>query len=180
MTRPLKDGAGSAGSRRRPARTLAVNQARPTQAVTATRPNAIQPSGREWTSVKPSQNARPVIPQAGWVTSTSDRNCGIIGSLLDFASDGGSHRSLTARRSSRRAARADLAGAAAEGPTAEGPAAEGPAAEGPAAEGPAAEGPAAAADSVAAEAGAALADGSGAAALGRRAPAATLCAATAL
>src|ERR1700689_5202583 len=123
MTRPLKDGAGSAGSRRRAARTLAVNQARPTQAVTATRPNAIQPSGREGTSVKPSQNARPVIPQAGWVNSTSDRNCGIIGSLLDFASDGGSHRSLTARRSSRRAALADLAGAAADGPAAEGPAA---------------------------------------------------------
>src|SRR5580692_11100421 len=111
MRRPLKDGGGSPESRRRAARALAVNQARPTQAVTAISPNAIQASGLEWTSVKPSQNARPMIPQAGWTNSTSDRNCGIIGALLDAASDGGSHRFLAARRASR----AVLSGTAAAG-----------------------------------------------------------------
>ena len=65
--RGRKDGAGSpeSGSWRLAARRFAVNQASPTHAVTATSPNAIQPRSRLWTSEKPSQKARPMIPKAG-------------------------------------------------------------------------------------------------------------------
>src|SRR3954451_21692468 len=86
---------------RRAARVLAANQVSPRHTVAVTRPNAIQPSARLCTSVKPSQKARPVIARAGCANSSSDRSPGTIGTCLAAVSEGGSNRFRGARRSSR-------------------------------------------------------------------------------
>src|SRR6185369_5869063 len=101
--RVLNAGAGSPsdGPSRLAARVLAVYQVSPRQTVAVTSPNAIQPSARLCTSVKPSQNPRPTIANAGWANSSSDRRPGTTGAFLAAVSEGGSNRSRAARRISR-------------------------------------------------------------------------------
>src|SRR5690348_13067772 len=101
--RALNAGAGSLpdGPSRLAARVLAVYQVSPRQTAAVTRPNAIQPSARSCTSVKPSQNPRPTIANAGWANSSSDRRPGTTGAFLAAVSEGGSNRSRAARRISR-------------------------------------------------------------------------------
>src|SRR5690348_5169002 len=101
--RALNAGAGSLpdGPSRLAARVLAVYQVSPRQTAAVTRPNAIQPSARSCTSVKPSQNPRPTIANAGWANSSSDRSPGTAGAFLAAVSEGGSNRSRAAPRISR-------------------------------------------------------------------------------
>src|ERR1700745_4336417 len=115
--RVLNAGAGSPsdGPSRLPARVLAVYQVSPRQTAPVTSPNAIQPSARSCTSVKPSQNPRPTIANAGWANSSSDRSPGTAGAFLAAVSEGGSNRSRAARRISR--LEADGGAAAAAGGT---------------------------------------------------------------
>src|SRR5438552_8746763 len=104
MTRRLlNDGAGSSSGEfcRLAARVLAVYQVSPRQTVAVTSPNAIQPSARLCTSVKPSQNPRTTIANAGWANAGSDRRPGTTGAFLAAVSEGGSNRSRAARRISR-------------------------------------------------------------------------------
>src|SRR5215475_10445235 len=97
------------------ARVLAVYQVSPRQTVAVTSPNAIQPSARSCTIVKPSQNPRPTIANAGWANSSSDRSPGMAGAFLAAVSEGGSNRSRAARRISRLEAACDAEPAAAAG-----------------------------------------------------------------
>src|ERR1700761_6400056 len=85
--RVLNAGAGSPsdGPSRLAARVLAVYQVSPRQTAAVTSPNAIQPSARSCTSVKPSQNPRPTIANAGWANSSSDRSPGTAGAFLAAA-----------------------------------------------------------------------------------------------
>src|ERR1035437_5893366 len=78
-----------------------MNQVRPAQAVTTASPNPIQPSRRACTRENPSQNARPMIPKAGWVNSSSARAPGMTGAFLPATSEGGSNCSRRARFASR-------------------------------------------------------------------------------
>src|ERR1700748_3200550 len=87
--RVLNAGAGSPsdGPSRLAARVLAVYQVSPRQTAAVTSPNAIQPSARSCTSVKPSQNPRPTIANAGWANSSSDRSPGTAGAFLAAVSE---------------------------------------------------------------------------------------------
>src|SRR5436190_5472351 len=119
--RVLNAGAGSPpdGPSRLAARVLAVYQVSPRQTTAVTSPNAIQPSARSCTIVKPSQNPRPTIANAGWANSSRDRSPGTAGALLAAVSEGGSNRSRAARRVSRfEAGGTSGAGCAAETPPA--------------------------------------------------------------
>src|ERR1700745_2807291 len=122
--RVLNAGAGSPsdGPSRLAARVLAVYQVSPRQTAAVTRPNAIQPSARSCTSVKPSQNPRPTIANAGWANSSSDRSPGTAGAFLAAVSEGGSNRSRPLRRAARDISRFEAAGDA-EPPAAAGTAA---------------------------------------------------------
>src|SRR5689334_20012149 len=113
--RVLNAGAGSPsdGPSRLAARVLAVYQVSPRQTAAVTSPNAIQPSARSCTIVKPSQNPRPTIANAGWANSSSDRSPGTAGAFLAAVSEGVSNRSRAARRSSRFEARGTSGTAAA-------------------------------------------------------------------
>src|SRR5437867_4279664 len=115
--RVLNAGAGSlpGGPSRLAARVLAVYQVSPRQTTAVTSPNAIQPSARSCTIVKPSQNPRPTIANAGWANSSRDRSPGTAGALLAAVSEGGSNRSRTARRVSRFEAGGTVEPAAAAG-----------------------------------------------------------------
>src|SRR6185437_9275457 len=115
--RVLNAGAGSPsdGPSRLAARVLAVYQVSPRQTAAVTSPNAIQPSARSCTSVKPSQNPRPTIANAGWANSSSDRSPGTAGAFLAEVSEGGSNRSRAARRISRFEAARDAEPPAAAG-----------------------------------------------------------------
>src|SRR6476646_10255141 len=115
--RVLNAGAGSPpdGPARLAARALAVYQVSPRQTAAVTSPNAIQPSARSCTSVKPSQNPRPTIANAGWANSSSDRSPGTAGAFLAAVSEGGSNRSRAARRISRFEAACDAEPPAAAG-----------------------------------------------------------------
>src|SRR6476659_4100519 len=115
--RVLNAGAGSPpdGPSRLAERVLAVYQVSPRQTAAVTRPNAIQPSPRSCTSVKPSQNPRPTIANAGWANSSSDRSPGTAGAFLAAVSEGGSNRSRAARRISRFEAACDAEPPAAAG-----------------------------------------------------------------
>src|ERR1700761_4822156 len=76
--RVLKAGAGSPpdAPSRLAVRVVCAYQVSPRQTAAVTSPNAIQPSARSCTSVKPSQNPRPTIANAGWANSSSDRSPG--------------------------------------------------------------------------------------------------------